>query len=1681
MANLGNYNYNVQTIPSGTQGNTPFFTYVVDPNPTDNVSVNPEDLFIFVRLRSFPQNRSVITSDNTYTSRSRDEDAISFIATSNKNELDGKTGYMTTNYTNIGLNETNPEGLGITRISIETAMMTPPKVEIDFVDVRGSAVFNNYEYFDADGVENISKYNSFFRFPYPIYELTVKGYYGRPTTYYLNMIDFNAVFDAEKGDFVIKCKFVGYQFSFLSDVMTKYVIALNATPTGKNYLSKYLKKDNSLGLLTISELLMKYTEIATYTENFKRKDVDYDKLVILNTLSELIDDLTAIVNSPSTLISSPIGLPIQDDLFKSGEAHYFFRDICVFSNKKNNDFLLLQETINNKINEYNRIINFNIADNPSLNDFLLDNVIFNFSKSYNQIDDTLLKDVDAEIVAVEKQSFLSIYQSTLISIQSKFQSYTPVSYISFYEIRDEIYQKKKLLNNSRLNIEEKVVDKLNESYINDIGFNPTVYNVFEIIFGNVDIFLNQLYDTCVKAESIGDIRVNGLKDYYSIQGNLKGTTDIPLSENKIYPFPAVYDLNGERLWLGEVVGENNPNFPEIQIVNDIIKGLTSDELFNVSSNPYAYSEESGYKWIPINAVDYVTNELGRGDSFDYSNLNNSELIKNLIKRLRILYSYSAFDVTNGQPNFDFYIFKYSYVEAGYFVDSIQNDKIIKLLSNIDIDTFVNAATSYNYSNDDVNLGNYYFSDVTGLGVKNAAPISYFDGNNLSYLTDARTAFSSKVMSPTIENLTKANSLSDFALGDLFPSNNFIFDTKYYSINGDLTLAFENDEINKYLNSVSNSIPKIISLNNLNVIDGVISIDVSKNLVGDRSNTILERIGQPLRLGYPNQGETLFSMFYYDKNNEYAKAFLYLKTIGYKDYYYFRDFLYKKASCNLFMTEYYIAYIGGLIKHAKEFYGSGKNFLVDDIKSLPEYSSAKGYDNLFGKPSISQTEIPTFLSDAGVDFFINAFEEFVKKYNGGGFSNYVYNYILPASGNTIGEFETAFDEILKAIKSYKIIAVPSVRLFFKQPILNPTTDFVRKYSQNFITTVKNYANSRLIEIQKVKDEQVRSILTDKNIKIQIYEHLKNIYDKWLSYSTKDGKIYNFANYYVNGNVTTEKRLIDHCYFIDRTWSDIGDKAVLNPKPILLYANQMDGNIYFFMSRILKDNNFNIFNIPSFVNYYDKQDVMEMFKPFTSLNEKVNSSDDKPIGGSCLVFQYVAGNSKVLDLNNRVGYFNDSFDFNANITVENAPRTLFNRNISQSQLTGADLKDYLAKYNLSVFRVAYADQNQNIFKTIQVGQEEHRETIESILVTNELAGGKGATKRLYTGMDLYNAYSVRSYSTEVQCLGNTQILPTQYFQLDNIPLFHGAYIIISVRHEITPNDMVTTFSGRRISKFTYPIIDKITTFLNLELSSVVDRNQFTVPLTNENDYSNGEDKLPTNVDFTRDPNLSNEINQTGTGNANISNNTNILFTIEFNNSISKFSVSTNVNSQELDSNLLAVFKNNNVDTFGLGDNVCATWTRMALEKLGVYRVGGIIGVTDAWNWFMGLPDNNNMYYFSSSDKLTDWSNSDLISRGVLNGSLLFGYSTNSKFKTRAYISISSTTNFPNRTNRKNILTKNKRISDNQYTFTPVTHVGIFYNNQFYNLVNGRVLQEPANNFVPVAYYYFLPRLKNIVANN
>ena len=81
----------------------------------------------------------------------------------------------------------------------------------------------------------------------------------------------------------------------------------------------------------------------------------------------------------------------------------------------------------------------------------------------------------------------------------------------------------------------------------------------------------------------------------------------------------------------------------------------------------------------------------------------------------------------------------------------------------------------------------------------------------------------------------------------------------------------------------------------------------------------------------------------------------------------------------------------------------------------------------------------------------------------------------------------------------------------------------------------------------------------------------------------------------------------------------------------------------------------------------------------------------------------------------------------------------------------------------------------------------------------------TKNTLGGQNIYNVYSVRSYKVEIEMMGDAMIQPMMYFQLNNIPMFHGAYMITHVKHSIKPNHMSTNFTGVRIRKPETKIFD------------------------------------------------------------------------------------------------------------------------------------------------------------------------------------------------------------------------------------------------------------------------------------
>ena len=168
------------------------------------VTTPPEDLVTYVDLEVFLPGRSTIVDDIARQTQKREN--IGFVVP--KNLPKENYGQLGTSWTNIGglqgFQKNNDgkytvdgsgnfqkegdftETFGIQDIQIKLNASFEPQVFITFVDIRGASLME-------PGLN--SPYSAFFHMPYPLFTLTVKGFYGRGISYKLHLMKFNSRFD----------------------------------------------------------------------------------------------------------------------------------------------------------------------------------------------------------------------------------------------------------------------------------------------------------------------------------------------------------------------------------------------------------------------------------------------------------------------------------------------------------------------------------------------------------------------------------------------------------------------------------------------------------------------------------------------------------------------------------------------------------------------------------------------------------------------------------------------------------------------------------------------------------------------------------------------------------------------------------------------------------------------------------------------------------------------------------------------------------------------------------------------------------------------------------------------------------------------------------------------------------------------------------------------------------------------------------------------------------------------------------------------------------------------------------------------------------------------------------------------------------------------------------------------
>ena len=122
-----------------------------------------------------------------------------------------------------------------------------------------------------------------------------------------------------------------------------------------------------------------------------------------------------------------------------------------------------------------------------------------------------------------------------------------------------------------------------------------------------------------------------------------------------------------------------------------------------------------------------------------------------------------------------------------------------------------------------------------------------------------------------------------------------------------------------------------------------------------------------------------------------------------------------------------------------------------------------------------------------------------------------------------------------------------------------------------------------------------------------------------------------------------------------------------------------------------------------------------------------------------------------------------------------------------------KGNLEEFLVQAFPVSFGDPENKIVKNISVSTDENKVTAESIVNLQKITDNDNKNKSTNADCSSLSVFEGRSYTAKLETLGNAQISPMQFFYLKNQSIFTGLYQINKVEHDITPNDMTTSFEG------------------------------------------------------------------------------------------------------------------------------------------------------------------------------------------------------------------------------------------------------------------------------------------------
>jgi len=1378
----------------------------IDPteqNLTGNT--NYEKLNIYVDLTAQRRGFTSVNSDNN---------EITEIASGNFNLMGYKSNtngfkLFTTEYSEQYNNDTDTkgfgEGFGITNISIEVNSSYVPTVKIDFVDIKGMAFFNRRE---------DSPYSVLFDFPPPIFNLTLKGYYGKGLEYKLHLLRQNTRFEAETGNYYISAEFVANTFAPLADILYQYALTSSKINNEENTIDSTRPVNNLQELIIQSKKIKEEiaTKLSEITNETNKKITEY-KIIesLLKTEIDLANNIKHIEirSIPTTnFILNDNKFTIQN--FNS-QSEYFL--IIPIKNILNNAFIPTEGVNERKL----------------LNDFYQQNFINNDRFKFFGLDRTNIPNI------------LSSENGVIdgVKIEDSIILYTNIT--SLYNNINSIA--KNQINNINID-KDDIVNQTKKIVINRLGFTPTIKNVMEIICDDIDKWISILGETYNK--SIDNIVVNRNNILNNLRPSIRNKEKL-----KIYPFPDYIENSQKTIPKG-----NLSNIPENELVDNFIDAFI--ELRNERSrepiNTDQINDINGTNvWFPVNPMDSTF--YNDANTSPYNGLGRvQDVIRKMFARY---YIYNYFTLTSSVENpqiFNNIIRSFFNAEFNVIKFSINQDKTLKGLKELNLEPNTGTANDIFIKNlseklefnfikeNDINdiLLNVIDIDKTfeffGIKFTNKRNVL---GNIISDGGDSvRTSFRGNI-GITREIIKNENYLLENPGNNYFLNNenqNILLDDNKYKLK-----QLKSKDFGLTLNDKNNIIYYDGDDNNKTSFESFKSENDFNQIILDSLNI---KIGRDIGINVNRLIKNTFNInniiydYYYNENDKNKTIFGYLNILYIPNLKHIITVLMNKAIIAEmpFLIKLYISsYVYGIENNLID---ADLNLFTDSDKSkfdpnnkdliynlLIKVNNAslinnhvnirKDFINLLSNLTQSDKNefINFYIKNNSDTFFYNNFNNLINKLRTDNsfinISDRVIDTIAFGIQKTKAKSYISTDiedeSILNDLKEKTTIIVKSNYTFSNKDSFNIFKNFenineinkniVLSFGNNdFIINLKNIfkrfetdLNDRIEDIEINNENQLlvsseRNKDTFDSIRIETYYSFKNFVDRWFSMPDGQDKVDVGKGFLITDPLLNKNRLFDLFTFVNRFYDKKDAENIIIDTTILAdFEDDMNVNMLTVIGRLLNHSGFEFYPLQNFIDYTT---VNEDGKWDNNIVFGAEIGRSNILSGPRFTCMYIGGKSMYLDngnTNNSV-FDNDGFDSN------NMP------NDSEGNQT-----------NWFGFLVRFGDGKQSIFTQIELNTDEHQPTNESLSTMSQILD-KGENTAVPVYQNLFSTYEQRSYTCKIKMFGNVMIQPTQLFDLRNVPMFSGVYIILKVNHTIDgeTNSMITEFEGVRLPKEPRPFI-------------------------------------------------------------------------------------------------------------------------------------------------------------------------------------------------------------------------------------------------------------------------------------